>query len=220
MRPLNRRSLARFVRRVGAGAALGAIAFLATTIGPAAPSAEAAPQPDPVPTRWEFRIEPGELRVGAVETEEGSRAFYYLTYTVTNEGQRSQYLAPLFELATDEGEVIRSGRDVPPEAVTALLTRIDNPLLLDEVAIQGPLPTGRVNARQGLVVWAAGDLDPDEVRVFAAGFSGETKTVLRPDNGERVVLRKSLMLVHGVPGEIDPGPHAPLQRTDARWIMR
>ena len=48
------------------------------------PASAAAPEPRPVPTRWEFTFEPGPLRLAWVETENGPAPYFYLTYRVTN----------------------------------------------------------------------------------------------------------------------------------------
>lgn len=183
--------------------------------------AVAAPLPDPVPRKWEFRFEPGPLRVAVLETpEEGRKPFYYMTYYVENNTGADRYFAPRFELATDEGELLRSGRDVPREAVEQLLGMLRNSFLLDEIRVQGPLLQGDENAREGLIVWPCNNLSIDEVTVFAAGFSGENVIVRRPDNGDTVLLRKTKMLRHGVPGDLDANSDDPIERLLERWIMR
>jgi hypothetical protein len=210
---------------VGLLTVLGCIALPAFW---ATPQALAAPQPDPIPRRWELQIEPGPLRVATVEVPGAdNRTFFYFTYKVTNlsGGNRAganqdPYLAPVFELYTDDGEIIRSGRGVPAPVVTELLNRLENPLLQNEIKIQGTIKPGKQHAREGLVVWPANSMKVDEVVIFAAGFSGETKAVVRPDTGQTVVLRKTLMIRHRVPGELDPTSSAPLRRSVQRWILR
>jgi hypothetical protein len=166
-------------------------------------------------------VEFSPLRVANVDVPgQGPRPFYYVTFKTTNLSGQDLYLSPMVELATDTGKVIRSGRDVPREVYAALLARIQNPFLVDEVDVQGTIGQGKDQAREGLVVWPADDLKVDEVSIYAAGFSGETQTVVRPDNGETVVLRKTMMLRHAIPGEIDPSATPTLDRTEERWILR
>jgi len=179
-----------------------------------------APEPEPIPRRWQFDIEPSDLRVRTIEVNGTPQAFFYMTYKVTNNTGEDRFFAPWFELATDQGTVVRSGRGIPHSVTQELLRAYRNPLLMDEVSVQGLLLQGEANAREGLVVWPADDLDADEILVFAVGFSGETKTVARPDNGEETVLRKTLMLRHDTPGDIDPRGGRPLTRTQSRWILR
>lgn len=200
------------------------LAFFALLAVPTAQSI-AAPEPAAIPSRWEFDIEPGDLRVVTYDIEGvGTRTFYYWTYTVTNNTGEDRPLTPAFELFTDDGsraKLARSGRDVPRQVTEKILDRIGNPLLLDEVDVQtGLLLQGPENAREGLVVWPLDRFRVDDVVIFAKGFSGETERIARPDTGERYVLRKSLMLRHQVDGTVDPTSTRPLTRTVERWILR
>lgn len=212
-------SPARFALVALTGAIAGA-ALIGLPTGPLVGTVLAAPQPDVVPRRWEMQLEPGDLRATVVNTQDGPVRVFYLTYTVANLTNEDLYLAPLFELATDDGDLVRSGRGVPAEVYAELLRRLRNPLLEDEIAIQGPLRQGREHTKHGLVVWLLPATDMDEVSVYAAGFSGETRAIERPDTGEKVILRKSRMLRHPVPGELDPAMSPTLRRTEDQWIMR
>jgi len=185
-----------------------------------------APEPSPTPTRWELDLRPGPLRVGMVDVKDvGPRAFFYMPYMVVNNSGEDLYFAPSFELATDDGALIRSGRGVPLEVTEALMARLENSFLEDQISMIGVLRQGIENAREGVVVWPANNLKVSEVVVYAMGFSGETRRVALPDaSGEgeprEVVLRKTLMLVHPTPGELTLKGNRPLERTVQRWIMR
>jgi hypothetical protein len=204
-----------------ASRALLGVLVAAVALSAAAPvTSLAAPEPEPIPRRWQLRLQPGDLRVASFETSTGPRTFLYMTFKVTNTSGEDRDLAPSFELATDTGIVMRSGRNVPREVVEALLARTNNPLLTDEMGVQGRLLQGEENAREGLVVWPADDLQASEYTVFCMGFSGETKAVKRPDTGETVVLRKTLMLRHDGTGRLDPTSGRPLPRAQERWILR
>lgn len=182
---------------------------------------QAAPEPDAVPRRWELRLNAGDLRVATVDVPGvGPRLYLYMTYKVVNNSGEDRDFAPWFELATDTGQIARAGRNVPASVVQHLLKTIDNAFLQDEWSVQGRLLQGEENAREAIVVWEAPDVQASEYTVFAMGFSGETKSVARPDTGEEVVLRKSLMLVHRGTGRLDPTIVRPLARTQERWILR
>lgn len=183
--------------------------------------AQAVPEPAPVPRRWEFRIEPGPLRLTTVEVpDQGVLPFWYFTFKVTNNTGEDRFFAPSFQMSLDNGEVILSGRDVPRVVTDTILARLNEPLLIDEIAIQGTLLQGPENAKEGLVIFRADDLRPDVIRLFAAGFSGETHRYTRPDTGEEVTLRKQLMLTHQLPGEADPKSDNPIRRIGQRWVLR
>lgn len=185
-------------------------------------AALAAPQPSAVPTRWEFQVEAGHLKTTVFNVPgEGRRAFAFTTMLITNNTGSDRYLTPSFELASDEGDILRSGRDVPPAVVQTLLGSLGNPLLMDETTIQrSPLLQGPEHAREVLIVWPLNDLNVDELTIYAAGLSGENKTIQLPNSDETVVLRKTLMLRHAVPGEILPGSSEPIERVAEQWIMR
>ena len=199
-------------------ALVGALACISMT----SQRADAAPEPAPIPTRWELTLEPGPLRVMTVETPEGSKPFYYFTYKVTNYSGEDRLFTPTFEMFTDDGTLVPSGRGVPHDVTEYILRRLRNPLLLDEIQMQDNLLQGRENAREGLVVWPVRNLSVDEIKIFANGFSGETKTVFRADTGEAITLRKTMMLVHSVAGEVNTGTSRPIPRLEnaSRWIMR
>jgi len=204
------------------GLVLGAVfAALSASIGPSF----AAPQPNPVPTRWEFEFEPGPLRLTVVETEEGPQPFLYLTYRVANYTDRDRIFAPSFEMMTDEGTLRRSGRDVPRSVTRAIIDRLENPLLEDQLSIVDTLRRGRENAKFGVVVWPVEDFQIDEATVFAAGFSGESTSYFTtdPETGQRTrhLLRKTRVLRYDLPGQIEPQRRdTPFDVIERAWEMR
>src|SRR5205085_2147709 len=151
--------------------ALSGLWLLGTTLG-------LAPEPDPIPRRWQLSIEPGPLRIATVDVpDEGPRTFFYMTYKVTNTSGGDLLFAPSFDMATNRGDVLRSGRDVPASVTKSLLESLGNSLLEDQISIVGNLLQGEGNAKEGLVVWPAPSLHLTDLEVYAAGFSGETKSV-------------------------------------------
>lgn len=218
--------MTRTPRRLLAAALCGTL--LVPLAGAALPSASVAPEPSPVQRDWQLDVEVGDLRVVNLPTADGMQPFYYMTFTVINDSGQDVYLAPMYELATDQGELMLSGRNVPSRVTGELLRRLRNPFLQDQVSIIGPIQQGEENARDGLIVWPAGRLDVDEVNVYFMGFSGESKTIKAPDarTGQMrdVTLRKTLMLRHRVPGDLVSGDGSQggrvLPRYESRWIMR
>ncbi len=184
-----------------------------------------APEPDPVSRRWELKVDLGAMRVTTLpvavsggRTE--NRAFFYATYRVTNRSGADVLFAPSFEIAFGDGKPVRSGRDVPADVTKTLLTKMQNPLLQDQIAIIGPLLQGEENARDGLVIWSAESMDPEKLTMYAAGFSGETATVILPDTKTKAVLRKTLMVRYDTGGDLSGRGDKPLDPAVQRWIMR
>ncbi len=208
------------------------LALLAGLLAPVA-TAPAAPQPSIVPKRWQLDFRPGDLRLATLDVEVTEtdrfgtertvtqpRAYLYFTYEVVNNAGEALLFAPSFELATEEGEVRRSGRNVPPEVVVTLLDRLNNPFLEDEISVIRQLEQGVENAREGLVVWPANELKADDIKIFAKGFSGETKRLARPDTGEEVTLHKVMMLRYETPGDLLAYSNRPIPRAQEQWILR
>lgn len=190
-------------------------------IGPAL----AAPEPDPIPRRWQLTLDMGPMRLITIETPGGEpRAYFYLTYRVTNASGSDILLAPMFEMVGGDGQIRRSGRDVPADVTRAILEHLDNPFLQDQISIIGLILQGAENAREGLVIWPADDLKPGELTVYAAGFSGEMRKIEVPDPAtgkpSTITLRKTMMVRYEVPGEIDRRGDRPLDVLEQRWILR
>lgn len=180
-----------------------------------------APEPDPVPRRWQLDIEVGALRIASVDVPNvGPRNYFYLTYKVVNNTGEDLLFAPGFELATDEGELLRSGRDVPVDVTREIMGRLDNSLIEDQISIIGQILQGEEHAKEGLVVWPANDLTIDEIRVYATGFSGETKVVVAPMSKRQIVLRKTLNLRYAVTGSLEQRRGKPIDLAERRWILR
>ncbi len=203
----------------------GVVAMLSGVVASVAPVgvASAAPEPDPVPRRWQLTVEPGPLRVANISVDGQNRLYYYMTYRVTNTAGSDVMFTPSFELATDLGTVQRAGRDVPASVTKEILDTLENPLLQDQISVVGMLLQGQENAKDGLVIWPVMDSHVRALEVYAAGFSGETRTLDAFDpetqGTRRVTLRKSLMLRYQTMGEVRPGTE-PYSVLEQRWIMR
>lgn len=201
------------------------LAVLLVVVGVVAVTIARPPEPNPIPVRWQLDLDVGPLRVASVETPgQGPTLYFYMTYTVTNNTDEDILLAPSFELSTETGTDVVAGQGVPASVTRELLNRLDNPLLSDQVNMIGVLRRGEAHARSGLVVWPVRDAVADEARVYMAGFSGETNRIRLIDRESGtprdVVLRKTLMAVHEMPGHIAAMGGEPITRSMTRWIMR
>lgn len=184
-----------------------------------------APEPDPVPKRWQFDLDLGELRMTTVDLgTSGVKSYFYLTYKVTNSTQEDLLFAPAFDLATDEGDLVRSGKDVPAAVTRKIIDDLGNPFVQDQISILGSLLQGPTNAKEGVVIWPVGAMKVSEVVVYAAGFSGETRAIEIKDakTGElkKILLRKSLMVRYKGPGELTGRNSEAFEQTERQWILR
>lgn len=204
-----------------AAAAASPLAATVMAVSFAVPAGAMAPEPDPVPRRWQLEIEPGPLRVISLDVDGvGPRVYAYMPYRVVNNSGEDLLFAPLFELALGNGQVIRSGRDVPQQVTQRLVESTQNPFTQDQIAIIGDLRQGEENSKHGMVVWALPDLDPAKITVYAAGFSGETETVKNPAGDQDFVLRKTLMLEFDSPGNLRTQKSEAIPLRNRTWIMR
>jgi hypothetical protein len=197
-----------------------ALALPAACLSLAASVLAEAPEPDPVPRRWQLDVEPGKLRMITVEVDEQPKSYFYFTYEVVNNSGEDLLFAPAFDLATNEGDIVRSGRDVPLSVTKQIMDMLDNPLLEDQVEAIDQLLQGPENAREGLIIWPVPAMDAEQISVYLAGFSGETKTITVPDSEESIILRKVLMIRYNTGGTLEGRGLKAIPEVERRWIMR
>jgi len=200
---------------------------IARIVAPAALVASAvilggmAPEPDPVPRRWQLDVTLGPVRQASFEIEgQGPRVFVYMTYKVSNNSGQDLLFAPSFELVMGNGQAVRSGRGVPADITKKLIEKCQNNFLQDQIAVIGNLMQGPENAKEGLVAWPLEDFSPTKIAIYAAGFSGETTTITPPGSTEKTLLRKTLSVNYVVKGELSKRGDQPLEVEEQRWVMR
>lgn len=183
----------------------------------------AAPEPSPVAITWEFTFEQGPLRLAWVESAEGRRPYFYLTYRVTNYSGSDLLFAPDVTLMTDNVTVRKSGRDVPTAVTNAIIAELDNPLIESQIDIVSTVLQGQEHARDGVLIWPVENLDVDEVTIFFSGLSGEFESYVvgrGADNPRRYTLRKTLMMRFATPGQFGNQGARPFDLDEKRWVMR
>lgn len=200
---------------------LSRLAAAAFAVGSVAAVMGLAPEPDPVPRRWQLEIIPGTLRLTSMDVPGvGPRMYLYMDYSVVNNSGEDLLFAPAFELANGEGEILRSGRDVPQSVTERVLASLQNSFAEDQISIIGTLLQGRENGKDGVVIWPVTDTNPERLTVYAAGFSGETATVEPPNSDVRFVLRKTLRLDFDSPGDLVGTRFESIPVREQSWIMR
>jgi hypothetical protein len=198
------------------------LACLLTLASATVVQTQAYPVPSPVPTRWELDFEPDYLRIATMRNPKTDtpEAYWYLTYTVTNNTDTDLQFAPSFIMYDSEGRLQDSA--APARVTRAILALLDNPLIEDELTVSGEIRVGEANAKSGVVIWPVDSATVDEVTIFVGNLSGETATIIDPVDGSEVVLRKTLALFYETPGEVlallrKSGIEEP---NDSLWIMR
>lgn len=179
------------------------------------------PEPSPYPISWELDLDyntPQRIIVTPAGTNTPV-AYWYMTYTITNNTDQERVFLPFFELLTADGQVIRSDKSIPGNVFTAIKEREKNEFLEPAVLIGGELRLGEDEARESVAIWREPMPEMGSFSIFAGGLSGEAVTIKDP-KGNDVILRKTLQLNYFIRGdEVYPGEDE--IDVDANlWVMR
>jgi len=177
-----------------------AIVFIFST------NVEAYPKATDQAQRWQLDVEVGDLFFH--RDQKSGQGYWALKYEVTNNTGVDRQWTPNFELATDRGEIISDGADVPRRVQQDVLDRYGDELLRAQSDVSGSLLLqGEANAIRGLVIWLAGSeselaqqdkgqwgIKGKEIKIFVAGVSGDTASVIHPITGVEHKLHRVIQL--------------------------
>ncbi len=191
--------------------------------------ANAYPKPAKVPTEWELKFRYDEPRRIIVEVpgEKVPKAFWYLTYSVTNLTDTQQQFLPTFELVTKTGKLIRSDKNLPNAVFEAVKKAAGVNFIEHPVKIAGPLLTGADQAKDGVAIWEEPEPELGSFTVFVGGLSGESiqltddaGKVLTGAEGKPIVLFKTMQIDYTVSGDELLAGTDPINKTRMSWVMR
>jgi hypothetical protein len=194
------------------------------------------PEPSPYPTTWEITFDHKAPRriVVDVPGHATPKAYWYMPYTVTNEGEETQTFYPQFDLLTEDGKLHRARNDVPRLVFDAIRGRERSQLMVPPTRAGGELRPGVDQARDSVAVWEEPAKDMGTFKIFVGGLSGEFAELkddkgqlLKDAKGEPLIVRKTLQLTYGTNGdEVYPGED-PVNEGEGRigknaktWVMR
>ena len=188
---------------------------------PAVRAEDPYPKPSPYPKSWELKFEHGKPTRIVVQIP-GSvvpQAYWYMTYTVTNETDKEQLFLPTFDMALEDGRIIRNDFKIPRPVFDSIKKREGMRFLEQAAAIGGELRLGPDQAKDGVAIWPEAALRMGRFSIFVTGLSGEAATVKGPD-GKDVILRKTLQLNYLIRGdEVYPGEDE-VNENPSEWVMR
>ena len=187
------------------------------------------PKPSPYPISWELNFEHSKPKriVVDVPGESAPKAYWYMTYTVTNKTGMEQIWAPTFELVDNDGKIVKAGHNIAPEAFGKIKDLEKNQFLQPMNTAVGDLHQGDDQAKDSVAIWKEPNPRMGTFKIFVGGLSGEVvvlkdddgKDVKDPD-GQPVLLRKTLELTYAVYGdEFYPQRHDVHQLAET-WVMR
>jgi hypothetical protein len=199
---------------------LASLAAMIVGVVPALLKAE-YPKPSPYPKTWELKFEHGTPKRVVVQPEHGNvpKAYWYMTYSVTNETDKEQLFLPAFELLTEDGRVIRNDINIPHSVFEAVKKREGVRFLEPAALIGGELRIGPDQAKDGVAIWPEPAAEMGTFSVFVSGLSGEIATVKGAD-GKDVILRKTLQLNYLIRGDDAYPGEDQVNENPQEWIMR
>jgi len=161
---------------------LAALVSAVVVVALAVVPAWTAPEAPEATIEWELNIDLQPLASiqAAVPGVKGPQQFWFLRYTVSNHTGEDQVFAPEMFLYTDTGDVVRSGKNVPPAVFTRIKSSFNDPLLKDQTAVTGKLLQGEDNAKNGVAIFPSFDPKAGTVEIFIGGLSGYSETVQLP----------------------------------------
>jgi hypothetical protein len=204
--------------------------------GPSAFAAASYPEPSPYPTTWELTFD-YKTPIRIVVNVPGSaspKAYWYMTYTLTNDGEETQVFIPQFEMLTNDGKLHRAINNVPREVFDMIKARERNKLMVPQTQVSGEIRPGVDQAKDSVVVFEEPTKDLDTFKIFVGGLSGEFVELkddmgnfLKDAKGEKIILRKTLQLTYHLNGDdVFPGEDV-INEGEGRigknakvWVMR
>jgi len=209
-----------------------------------APKARAAdyPEPSPYPISWELNFQHDKpKRIVVTVPGQGNRAYWYLTYTVTNKTNEDRMFLPVFEMVTRDGKVHRSDKGVPLQVFEQIKRqeRAKYPFLVPYFKVADTLRVGDDQAKDGVAIWPEPMSEMGNFSIYVSGLSGETVTMkmvngapvkVKPehvamelkgvDEKDVIILRKTLQLNYVIYGdEVYPGLDE-VNVQPEKWVMR
>ena len=189
----------------------------------AVPASAKAPEPSLYPVSWELDFKHSMPKRIVVDTN----AYWYMTYTVTNNTGQEQTWRPNFQMMTDDGKMMKSDRGIGINVFDKIKATEGNRLLEPFTKVSGPLRQGEDQAKDGVAIWKETNARMGTFKIFVQGLSGE-KVILTDDNGKEmkdadglpIFLRKTLELDYQVLGdEFYPDQHE-VHELGHKWVMR
>jgi hypothetical protein len=198
--------------------------------------AAAFPKPSVFPTSWQLKFEHSAPKRIVVRTPGAVNpvAYWYMTFTVTNNTTEEQRFLPVFEMLTNDSTLIRSDKEIPAGVFDEVKKRERRRTLEPIEKIAGRLLIGEDQARDGVAIWPEPSPRMGTFHIFVGGLSGETVIM---KNGEEITikdwtkvtdeekkklttLRKTLDLTYQIPGdEIKPEEDV-INEVGDEWVMR
>jgi hypothetical protein len=198
------------------------LTVVALVIAALAPTIRAEyPKPSPYPKTWELDFVHGKPQRVVVQDAQSNapRAYWYMTYQVTNNTNDEQPFLPAFELVTQDGRVIRNDFKIPRVVFDEIKKREGAKYLEPAALIAGQLRIGKDQAKDGVAIWPEPSPEMGQFSIYVSGLSGEIAQV-KGATTKPVILHKTLQLNYLIRGdEVYPGEDE-VNENPSQWVMR
>lgn len=196
--------------------------FICAIIAALAPVLRADfPKPSIYPISWELAFKHATPRriVVNVPGQGQPQAYWYMTYTVENDGKEERMFLPDFELFLPDGRLIRSDNNISPIVFNAIKAQSNDSLLQSSLKIAGVLRIGEDEAKDGVAIWPEPMPRLEHFSIFVQGLSGEAVTIQGPHN-KPIILRKTLELDYIFRGDEFYPDQTKVDPSGEAWVMR
>jgi hypothetical protein len=192
--------------------------------------AAAYPKPSPYPITWELKFKHSTPKRITVD----GKAYWYMTFTVTNKTDEEQLFLPQFDFFSREGKNYPSDKGVPTNVFNQIKKVERNGDLQPLVEIAGALKVGEDQTKEGVAIWPEPSPRMETFHIFVTGLSGEAvitehgeekkiKDWTKISDAERKkqnVMRKTLDLTFQVNGDGSHPDEQPAHFVKEEWVMR
>jgi hypothetical protein len=202
------------------------------------------PVPNSYPVSWELKFThslPKRIAVDVVDPN-SPQAFWYMTYTVTNDTDKEQKFYPQIEMLTTDGKVHPADHNIPKKVFDQIKMSERNKFLEEFVTINGPVRLGPAEARDAVAIWPETNRRMEHFSIFVTGLADE-HVIMKSIDGKLtkvdsaddiyskdaeddllkkglVILRKTLQLNFFIRGDdVYPGEDE-VNKDSEEWIMR
>src|SRR5437764_1836372 len=161
------------------------------------------PKPSPYPIAWQLKFQHEKPKRIVLEVSGRSTpvAYWYITYTITNNTDQERTFLPVFEMLTKDGQVIRSDKNIPKNVFDTIKEREKKQFLEPWTKIGGELLLGEDQAKDGVAIWEEPTARMGQFSIYCGNLSGEAVHLkdeagqpVKDAEGKPIILRKTLQL--------------------------
>jgi hypothetical protein len=180
-----------------------------------------APKPSLYPVSWELKFEHATPKrvVVSVPNAAAPQAYWYMTFSATNNTGKERMFLPVFEMLAEDGKVIRSDKLISQSVIDVIRKHEGNKFIEGGIQVSGEIRLGDDQTKYGVAVWPEPTLEMGRFSIFVGGLSGEYQTIKA--DGKDTILRKSLRLNFWISGDdVYAGEDKVNVDKAETWVMR